>query len=273
MRVFDWSARPAERRVTVAALREGKGTPARHAQVTLATPAEAVAAQAAGIEMGICRAASVPVIRQAAPDMFLTAALGFDAAVEGEAVLRNAIDALVSGADAVLCTRRLAVVELLASEGVPVMGHLGFVPRKSTWTGRIRGVGRTPEEAATLWQAFRDLENAGAFAAEAELVAAPLLAEITRRSSLVTVSLGSGGGGDVIFLFSEDICGTSSRRPRHARSYGDLATLERRLEEDRTRAFRAFRDDVAAAAYPAPAEEIALPDADILLDTVFDRGR
>jgi 3-methyl-2-oxobutanoate hydroxymethyltransferase len=154
-RLFDWGARPVERLVTVASLRAGKGITARHAQVTADTADEAEAAEAAGIEMVVCRAANVPAVRRGGPRLFITAALGFTEAVSGDEVLRAAIKALTDGADAVLCSRRLAVVELLASEDVPVMGHLGFVPRKSTWVGRTRAVGKTADEAAALWARSR----------------------------------------------------------------------------------------------------------------------
>lgn len=258
-RLFDWGARPAERVVTVASLRAGKGRPGRHAQVTADSAEEADAAETAGIEMVVCRAANVAAVRRGSTRIFVTAALGFSEAVAGEEVLRAAIKALTDGADAVLCTRRLAVVELLASEDIPVMGHLGFVPRKSTWVGRARGVGKTVEEAVALWQRFRRLENAGAFAVEAELVTAPLLEAITKETGLVTVSLGSGPGGDVVFLFASDICGDSDRLPRHARAWGDVAKLRQQILEERDRAFTAFRDEVRSGTFPSPGESVALP--------------
>jgi 3-methyl-2-oxobutanoate hydroxymethyltransferase len=258
-RLFDWSVRPVERTVTVASLRAGKGRPARHVQVTADTAETAAAAEAAGIEMVIARAPNVAAVRRGAPRIFVTAALGFAAAVTDDEILRTAFKALTDGADAVITARRLAVVELLAAEDVPVMGHLGFVPRKSGWVGRTRGVGKTADEALELWHRFRRLEEAGAFAVEAELVAHQLLTELTRRTGLVTVSLGSGPGGDVMFLFSEDVCGESERLPRHARAWGDVARLQREIAAVRQRAMTAFRAEVAAGSYPAPAEQVAMP--------------
>jgi 3-methyl-2-oxobutanoate hydroxymethyltransferase len=255
--------------VTVASLRAGKGRPARHAQTTADTEEEAAAAEAAGIEMVVARAANVGAVRRGGPRLFVTAALGFAEAVSGDEVLRAAIAALTGGADAVLCTRRLAVVELLASEDVPVMGHLGFVPRKSTWVGRTRAVGKEVDEAVALWRKVRRLEDAGAFAVEAELVPAPLLAAITVETGLVTVSLGSGNGGDVVFLFGADICGDSDRLPRHARAWGDLGSLRRQIVAERRRAFAAFRADVGTGTFPGAAESVGLsPDT---LDKVLRR--
>ncbi|WP_112310457.1 3-methyl-2-oxobutanoate hydroxymethyltransferase, partial [Pseudogemmobacter bohemicus] len=255
-KIFDWSARPAERLVTVGSLRAGKGAPARHAQVTADTAEEAAAAEAAGIEMVICRAANVATVRRGSKRVFVTAALGFAEAVTEDEILRTAFRALTDGADAVITARRLSLVSLLAAEDIPVMGHLGFVPRKSTWTGRVRGVGRDLAEAEDLWHRFRRLEDAGAFAVEAELVAAPLLAAITRKSGLVTVSLGSGPGGDVVFLFTSDITGDSPHLPRHARSWGNIATLRQQICEERQSALAAFRAEVAAGSFPAPGEMI-----------------
>jgi 3-methyl-2-oxobutanoate hydroxymethyltransferase len=256
--LFDWSAKPCERLVTVASLRAGKGTPARHAQVTADTEEEAAAAEAAGIEMVVARAASVAAVRRGGPTLFVTAALGFAAEVAADDVLRAAIDALVAGADAVLCTRRFSVVELLAAEDVPVIGHLGFVPRKSTWVGRTRAVGREAGEARALLDKVRRLEEAGAFAVEMELVPAPLCAAITGRTGLVTVSLGSGAGGDVQFLFTTDICGESARLPRHARAWADVGGLRRRIDEERRRALAAFRAEVGAGTFPSAGETVDL---------------
>jgi hypothetical protein len=51
----------------------------------------------------------------------------------------------------VITGRGQDVVRQLADEQIPVMGHLGFVPRKSTWVGGVRAVGNTSDEAAALW--------------------------------------------------------------------------------------------------------------------------
>lgn len=258
-RLFDWAARPAERLVTVASLRNGKGHPARHAQVTADTEDEAAAAEAAGIEMVICRAANVSKVRQGSAKVFVTAALGFAEAVTDDEILRTAFSALIDGADAVITARRLEVVRLLASEDIPVMGHLGFVPRKSTWIGRTRAVGKTADEALALWHRFRRLEEAGAFAVEAEIIPARLMAEFTARSGLVTVSLGSGAGGDVLFLFASDICGAGPV-PGHARSWANLAALNEELKTERRRAFCEFHTEINTGAYPRPEETVVLRD-------------
>ena len=60
------------------------------------------------------------------------------------------------------------------------MGHLGFVPKKSTLYGGVRAVGKTAPEALALWQKFQALEEAGAFAVECELIPADVMARDPR---------------------------------------------------------------------------------------------
>jgi len=257
-RIFNWAAQDCERLITVAGLRASKGRQAAFAQVTADTEAEARAAEAAGIEMVVCRARNVPEVRRGSAKVFVTAALGFAEAVTDQGILRTAFGALTAGADAVITARRLDIVELLAAEDIPVMGHLGFVPRKSTWVGGVRAVGKSAEEAEALFHRFRRLEDAGAFAVEAELVPSRLMSEISSRSGLVTVSLGSGRGAEVIFLFTSDICGEAACVPRHARAYGNLAKLAQKMEEERLAALEAFRADVGCGGFPADAECAAI---------------
>jgi 3-methyl-2-oxobutanoate hydroxymethyltransferase len=238
------------------------GTDQQFAQVTASTADEAAAADAAGMEMVVCMSQSVPDVRAGSQSVFVTAAIDFTGAVTPDELLGVAFDALNAGADAVITARRLEVVELLAAEDVPVMGHLGFVPKKSTIYGGVRGVGKTADEAAALWAQFRRLEDAGAFAVECELIPANVMAEINRRTGMATISLGSGSEADVLFLFSSDICG-EGRVPRHARAYGDLASLHTQIRDERVRALTSFRADVANGAFPDDSEVISIEQAEL----------
>jgi 3-methyl-2-oxobutanoate hydroxymethyltransferase len=262
-RIFDFGGRDVERSQTVAGLRALKGGARRAAQVTAETADEAAAAEAAAIEMVVCRAANVARVREGSRRVFVTAALGFADAVTSDEVLRAAFGAITTGADAVITGRGCDIVRMLADEQIPVMGHLGFVPRKSTWVGGVRAVGKTSAEALALWERFRRLEDAGAFAVECELICADVMAEINCRTSLVTVSLGSGAHTDVTFLFTADICGEAARPPRHARAWGDLAKLHAAVREERVKALCGFRAAVASGAFPAASEIGVIADAEL----------
>ena len=227
--------------------------------MTAETADEAAAAEEAGVEMVVCRGANVRAGARGLAAPFRHRGARLRQAVTAEEMLRAAFAAIEAGADAVLTARGSEMVRALTAESIPVVGHLGFVPRKSTWVGGVRAVGKTAAEALELWDRFRRLEDAGAFAAECELIPAAVLSEINRRTSLVTISLGSGGDADVIFLFTSDICGESSKPPRHARAWGDLASLYKAVRDERVRALSGFRAAVASAGFPAAGEIAAIP--------------
>ncbi len=262
-RILDYNGQDVFRTVTVAELVALRHGDRKLAQVTAGTAAEAAAAEAAGVEMVVCMSESVSAVRQGSSRVFVTAAIDFTGAVTLDELLGVALESLSNGADAVITARRLDVVRRLADEEIPVMGHLGFVPKKSTLYGGIRAVGKTADEAATLWRKFQLLEDAGAFAVECELIPAKVMAEINRRTGLTTISLGSGPDADVMFLFSSDICGESERTPRHARVYGDVAALHRQIADERVRALISFRADVADGNFPDDTEVAQIDEAEL----------
>ena len=115
----------------------------------------------------------------------------------------------------------------------------------ATKYGGIRTVGKTAEEALSILKDMKRLEDAGAFGVEVECVAEDALIEIKKHTSLVINSLGSGSGGDVMFLFFEDICGETSeiKMPRHAKSWGNSQEIKDKLNKERSKAIKGFKDD------------------------------
>ncbi|GIT53191.1 MAG: hypothetical protein Ct9H300mP16_03510 [Pseudomonadota bacterium] len=152
------------------------------------------------------------------------------AASENEAV-RLAYDAMALGADAIMCQWSPRFISAATEAGVPVQGHAGLVPRKSTWTGGLRAVGKTLDEALWVYREIKALEDAGAYAVEVEVIPEGLLAEISKRTSLLTSSIGGGNGGDIQFLFADDILGNNPPPyPRHSKQYCSLFKLKSRCK-------------------------------------------
>ena len=60
--------------------------------------------------------------------------------------------ALELGASSVYCSASPRIIEAMAREGLPVVGHLGMIPRHVTWTG-YRAIGKTEAEALRFLQA------------------------------------------------------------------------------------------------------------------------
>ncbi|CTQ63415.1 3-methyl-2-oxobutanoate hydroxymethyltransferase [Roseibium album] len=261
-RIYDWDAKFSLRNYTAADLRAIKGK-RKLTQTTANSIEEAAAAADAGIDLIMGNAQNTKAAREGAPNLFFTAAIALPDFPTEKDVLTAAFQAMKEGADSVYTARGPHIVEMLAREQIPVMCHLGLVPRRSGWNGGLRAIGRTADEAHSLWQAFRRMEDAGAFSVEAEVIPAPVMREISRRTSLVTMSLGSGSGGDVIYLFQNDICGEQPERPRHARAFGDIHSLQEKIRAERRSALGAFRDAVHNGEFPSEAETATIGDADL----------
>ena len=261
-RIFDYNLQVQDRVATVASIRALKGSGRKMVEVTAESAADAIAVEAAGIEMVVADSGSVAEVRSGSSRLFLTAAIDFsvDQPLTEDEVLRASIEAMKNGADAIHTCRRPQTIKRLTDEGIPVMCHVGFVPRISGQLGGIRGVGKTAEEASKIWDEICRLEDAGAFAVECELVAAKIMKEITKRTSMATISLGSGMHADIIGQFTSDTCGDGDFIPRHARAYANLHAMRQKIEEEKVRALTAFRQDVHAGEFPNDKEIINSSD-------------
>ena len=223
---------------------------------------EAAAADAAGIDLlSIEDPIWTAEMRAAAPNSFVFVGLLYGHLVTTEDYLRAAHRTLLLGGDAVYCAASLQTVERLAAEGIPVCGHAGLIPSKRTWTGGFRAVGRTADSAQLVFEQVKALEDAGAFAAEIEVVPARVAAETARRTSLLLISMGAGAGCDGQYLFSSDVLGShDGHYPRHARVYRDFRAEHERLQKERVAAFGEFAADVASGAYPAVNHTVEIED-------------
>ena len=258
-RIYDWDARFSLRNYTAADLQALKGV-RKLTQTTANSEEEAAAAADAGIDLVMGNAVFAEAVRRGAPNHFYTAAIPMPDHPSEKDVLDAAFLAMKRGADSVYTARGPHIVEILAREQIPVMCHLGLVPRRSTWNGGLRAIGKTAEEALVLWQSFRDMENAGAFSVEAEVICDRVMAEISKRTNLITSSLGSGSGADIIYLFQNDICGEQAESPRHARAFGNIYALQEQIKAERRTALAAFHAAANSDDYPAKAETAAIED-------------
>lgn len=231
------------------------------------SPEEATAAELAGVDLMSCSfdspeaQARLPLLVAAAPNSFLSCATPHGMASHEEAI-RIGFRALELGASSVYCSASPYLIEAMAREGIPVVGHLGLVPRHVTWTN-YRAIGKTAAEAKLLYSKMKELESAGAYAAELEVVPHELASYLSSKTTLLLMSLGSGSGCDTQFLFSDDILGEYDERlPRHARAYRNFLAEYRRLQEERIAAFREYIDDVNGGSFPAEKNLIGMDPAE-----------
>jgi len=222
---------------------------------------EAAAADEAGIDI-ICTLTTLfDEIRAAAPNTFIITGYAGEVGEGDDLARRWSYELMQKGADAVYVGASMDRVRAVAQERIPVIGHIGYIPYHNTWYGKPRAVGKTAGEALEVFNEARDYDEAGAIGVEMELVPSRVAHEITQRTNLITLGLGSGPGVDAHYCFAKDLLGTNRGHvPRHAKQYADLKQELDRLQQMRIDAFKAYIADVASAEYPGPEHEVDISD-------------
>jgi 3-methyl-2-oxobutanoate hydroxymethyltransferase len=252
-------------RPTVADLRAMKGK-RQLTMLRVMTLEEAEAAERAGVDI-----VSIPPdllldprYRDAAPSLFSMPGDNFYEIGTADDFLRWAFTMYKAGADAVYCSASYATIKRMADEAIPVIGHVGLIPSRRTWTGGWKAVGKTAESALEILAAIRQLEAAGAFGAEIEVVPVEVAAAISERTSLFMISMGAGTGCDAQYLFAEDVLGQNrGHMPRHSKVYRNFAAEFDRLQAERVAAFREFVADVESKAFPEAGHVVHMDPAQL----------
>jgi 3-methyl-2-oxobutanoate hydroxymethyltransferase len=230
--------------------------------VQVARDVEAQAASVAGVDMiGTGFRPETSHFASLVPDSHFQFGLAWGRHANADEALREAMAAMEAGAQSIYCAMSPMVVEVLAREGVPVIAHVGLVPPKATWVGGLRAVGRNAVQAKAVYAAAKAFEAAGAFALEVEVVPERVAAEITKRVSILTISLGSGTGCDATYLFSADLLGENRGHiPRHAKVYRNFAAERDRLQREREAAYAEYIDDIRQQRFPAREHSVAIAE-------------
>ncbi len=250
--------------MTIADLRAQKGKQ-QMTMLFVESPDEAAAASAAGIDLlSIISPRWNAEMREAAGNCFVQVGLLYGDNATYEDYLRSAFSGMKIGGDAFYCAGSLDTIRKLSAEGIPVVGHVGLVPARATWTGGFKAVGKTADTAIDVYNQCKSLEEVGAVGAEIEVVPSRVTEEIAKRTSLVLLSMGAGTGGDAQYLFSEDVLGyTRVHRPRHAKVYRNFRAEYDRLQLERIAAFSEFRKDVETGVYPEDKHLVPIDDAEL----------
>ena len=251
------------KRLTVKDLKELKG----NKQLTLIlvkNVEEAIASQKVGIEMLGTGAAGkytnphdhpsfeeVIKIRKAAPSAFMHYGAPDSLYPNLDKAKELAFKILEYDFDMFYCHRNIDIVKSLYKEGVPCLGHVGLIPGRTTWTGGYKAVGKTSEEAIMIYDKCLEFQDSGAVAIEMECVPHEVASAISKRIEPTVLSLGSGSGCDVQYLFACDILLTTKGHiPRHSKSYRNFLQEFDRLQKEREDAFQEFHNDVKTGNFP-----------------------
>ena len=236
-------------------------------QIRVTNAEEAAAAEEAGIDLLLTGPGpEFSKIRKAAAKTFMTVGVPFIQNPSKREATKKAFEVIESGADSLMCQNwNLDWMKHLSKFRIPFQSHVGFIPRRTTWIGGIRAFGKTANEALELYSEIKNIENAGAWGIEVELVPQNILAEITKMTSLITISIGSGKAADAQFLFAEDILGQSQIKfPRHAKKYANFDKLMNDLQKERINAFKEFNSDVRKNKFPFKKNLISLEKKELM---------
>ncbi|MDA9314410.1 3-methyl-2-oxobutanoate hydroxymethyltransferase [Alphaproteobacteria bacterium] len=263
-RVMSLGGAYGTRNYTIKDLRDCKGKRTLVETLPFSTE-EAAAAEEAGIDtMKVRFDPNQPElaanIRQAAPNTFMAFSVPLVAAASEVEAVRLGYQAMSLGADAIMCQWSPKFISAAADAGIPIQGHAGLVPRKSTWTGGLRAVGKVLDEAVWIYNEIKTLEEAGAYAVEVEVIPEQLLSEISKRTTLITSSIGGGSGGDIQFLFADDILGNNAPPyPRHSKQYRNLFKMRQDMQLERIEGFKEFISEVQNGKFPEKKHIIEAP--------------
>jgi len=140
-------------------------------------------------------------------------------------------------------------VRKIVDAGIPVMGHLGLTPQSIYKFGTYKVRATEDEEAESLIEDAKSLEEAGCFSLVLEKIPAKLAKQVTEALSIPTIGIGAGAACDGQVLVIHDMLGLNKEfNPRFLRRYADLNTVM-------TEAVQQYIDDIKKGDFPNEEEQ------------------
>ncbi|KAI7848196.1 3-methyl-2-oxobutanoate hydroxymethyltransferase [Circinella umbellata] len=102
-------------------------------------------------------------------------------------------------------------IKAITRVGVPVMGHIGLTPQRSSALGGFRVQGKTCKQAQRLLADALALQEAGVFAMVLEAMPAEIAGYITSKLKVPTIGIGAGVNCSGQVLVMNDIMGLFDR--------------------------------------------------------------
>ena len=189
-------------------------------------------------------------VRRGAPNVFLIADMPYMSYQPSvELAVRNAGRFMAEGgADAVKFEGGKAIsdkLEAVLSAGIPVAGHLGFLPQSAAMSGGITVQTRDAELAARLVDEAMLLDEMGVCLLILEALPAVVGEAVVKRVGVPVIGIGSGPACHGQVLLANDILGLSpDTPPRFVQQFADLSPAV-------IQAFKAYCDQIRAGEFPA----------------------
>ena len=117
-------------------------------------------------------------------------------------------------------------IERIVQAGIPVMGHLGLTPQSIYKFGTYTVRAKDDDEANTLIDDSKMLENIGCFSIVLEKIPNILSKEVSSKLTVPIIGIGAGSHVDGQVLVLQDMLGMNKDfSPRFLRRYLDLDSL------------------------------------------------
>jgi len=149
---------------------------------------------------------------RAQTNALIVADLPYQTYQSAEQAVATAQRLVQAGAQAVKAeggARIRAQIEAIIQADIPFMGHLGMLPQHVLEEGGYHIKGKLQSERKALLTDLALLADLGAFAVVLELVKRSVAAEMTEKSTIPTIGIGSGPNCDGQILVTTDLFGTS----------------------------------------------------------------
>ena len=145
-------------------------------------------------------------------------------------------------------------IKAITEAGIPVMAHIGRTPQSINAFGGFKVQGKSEAQAKKFLEDALAVQEAGAFAVTIECVPEKLATLVTKKLAIPTIGIGAGSGCDGQVLVYADMLGMfSDFTPKFVKRFANTG-------EVMTAAFKAYIDEVKAAAYPTEEHTYAIDD-------------
>ena len=187
-------------------------------------------------------------VRRGAPNTFCLVSMPYGSYATPEIAVTNAVRMMKeSGADALKLQggrEMFDIIKAVADAGVPIMSHVGLLPHRVHMLGGFKMQGRTAEDALTLIDNAKAIEEAGAIGLEIEAMPYEVGKAVDDAVSIFTFSIGAGAAGTCQLLNGYDLIGAfDTFKPKFAKRYGNIAEVA-------TKAFADYAAEVRAGTFP-----------------------
>ena len=168
-----------------------------------------------------------------------------------EQTYENAQRFIQAGADMVKLEGggdKVAIVQHLTDQNIPVCGHLGLLPQSVLELGGYKVQGREQDAAERMIIDAKALQDAGAGLIVLECIPKDLAKRLTAAIDIPTIGIGAGKDCDGQVLVTYDMLGlTPGKRPRFSKDF----VCEQEQGKSIPEAFKAYVEAVKAGTFPA----------------------